>query len=163
MQPLVKRIEGPSQHHRMIMSASTKSFAYEQLLWLWELLTSKSIYQNMLTFRIDRFYDIPLSFTVTPGVLMQVNGWDNQTDGGLPPICTIKMLWSSSAMCLMHLIAAYCEQFIGDMHWVSICKGPYYSTRATSSMKSVELVIPLHFISWVNSFSDIIRKCFLAN
>ena len=30
-------------------------------------------------------------------------------------------------------------------------------------MKSMKLVILLHFISWVNSFSDISRKCILPN
>ena len=34
---------------------------------------------------------------------------------------------------------------------------------AQVDMNSMKLVIPLHFISWVNSFSDISRKCILPN
>ena len=47
-----------------------------------------------------------------------------------------------------------CIEQLVEVHW------PFNSRHY---MNSVKLVIPLHFISWKNSFCDISRKCVLPN
>ena len=50
-----------------------------------------------------------------------------------------------------------------SISWVTNVLTQVYFWCEQLHLNSMKLVIPLHFISWKNSFSDISRKCILPN